>query len=84
VVDVTARDAFEARLALAASRINDTARGACLACVMRRHCHDMTAAFFHFVRQDGRELMPPRIEDRAVQARFLADVSPWLSDGAAS
>lgn len=82
VVSVTTIDANEARLAFAASRIDDVTCGAGLAREPGRDGHDLTAAFLHLVGEDRRELVPARVEDHAVEPRFLANIAAWSLDRA--
>lgn len=83
VVGMATRDASEARLALAAPCINNTARGAGLAREPSRDSHDLTAPFLHLVGQDRCELVPTCVQDHAVETSFLAHVPTGLGDGAA-
>lgn len=82
MVGVTTRDAGEARLALAAPCINDTARGAGLTCEVSGDSHNLPASLFNLVGEDRSKLAPSRIQDGAVQASLLSDVPPRLSDAA--
>lgn len=73
-----AGDAGEACLALAAPRIHHTARRAGPRREPRRDARHPPAALLHLVGQDRREPVPPRVQDRPVRPRPLADVTAWL------
>ncbi len=73
---VTTTDAFKARLALAASRVNHSARRAGLRRVFRLNGHNQTAALLHFICKYCLELMPSSGEYYSVQSGFLADIPP--------
>jgi hypothetical protein len=82
VVGVVTMDADEDRLALAASGIHHTAGRARLRGVSGRNGDQHPAAFGKLVLQEGRELAPALLDDRAVEASLLTDVAPRPFDRA--
>src|SRR5215207_1703686 len=79
VVAVSTSDAFKDRLALATSRIHDTAGPTGLRGEGRVDLDHPTAVFLHLVGEDCFKPTPALIQDRAVEARFLAHPAARLS-----
>lgn len=84
VFTVPAGDARKHRLALAGSGVDGTAGRAGLRTVGCWNSDYLSAAFLHFVAENGRELVPSGVQDRTVKARFLSDVAAGRPHAAGS